>query len=106
MELVLDDYEFTEEIHAEVKLEVEYEWEPYNPGNWADEPPSGGGPECWEVKVVSAKLYDSEGRESVADAATLKLLQEKINKEDQTWIEERLQEKGEPEDDYDPEPPW
>ncbi len=108
MELTLDDYELTNEIHAEVKLEVEYDWEPYNPGRWEDEPPSGGGPDCWEVKVISAKLYDSEGRESVADEATLKLLQEKLDKDSKMseWIGEQLQEKGEPDNEPDYDPPW
>lgn len=103
VDLTLDDYELSEEIHADIKLEVEYEWKSYNPGRWEDEPPSGGGPECCEVKVTSAKLIDSEGHESVADEATVKLLQAKIEEEMQDWINERL--KG-PEEDYDPETPW
>ncbi len=102
VQLVRDDFELTKDVSAVVTMDVDYEWEPFDPGS-RDEPPSGGFADYWSLTVKSALLYSDDGTESVADADDLKLLQfimendTKIN----DWVMERLQEEGGPEDDPD-----
>lgn len=110
MDLTYDEFVMTKcpngepDVIATLQLEVEYEWEPYNPGRWEDEPPSGGGPEGWEIKVKSAKLMNYDGCEAVATPESLARLQKMVSEDKaiDEWVGTQLQENHqEPERDYD-----
>jgi hypothetical protein len=104
LSLTYEEFPIDDKSLAELKMEVDYDWEEYNPGNWRDEPPSGGHPGGFTLKVKSAKVFDAEGNETVATPETLVKLQALAEASDDLteWINEAIIK------DYGdgPEPDW